>query len=230
MPDESSRTTPAADRREIIDGRRGLARRPGPDSIASAFGYWVPLLLASIGWLSYRRVRNARRAYWALAPSERELVVKALLFVVHNGAIEKGQHAPGYARKPALVLADLLDLNRHTVDEGLRRLIEHGYLGGSRGASAWTLTTHIELTAKGHSFYDRHFGRTGGVYDLRRGAPSSSVPLLPNPVRREPDHAAPGKGPDDPSSHTVRRSPPRLPARRPVRWLRPWTRRGGLRG
>jgi hypothetical protein len=139
---------------------------PGPDSIASAVGYWIPLLLASLGWLSYRRVRNARRAYWSLPPTERELVVKALLFVVHNGAIEKGQTAPGYARKPALVLADLLDLNRHTVDEGLRRLIEHGYLGGSRGSSVWTLTTHIELTTKGRSFYERHFGKSGGVYDL----------------------------------------------------------------
>jgi hypothetical protein len=139
---------------------------PGPDSVASVFGYWVPALIAGLSWLSYRRVRNARRAYWSLPPSERELVVKALLFVVHNGAIEKGQSAPGYVRKPALVLADLLDLNRHTVDEGLRRLIQHGYLGGNRGTSVWTLTTHVELTTKGRAFYDRHFGRTGGVYDL----------------------------------------------------------------
>jgi len=138
---------------------------PGPGSIAAAARSWVPLLLVWIGLLHYRRVRRARRAYWSLPASERELVVKAMLFVVHHGAIEKAQSAPGYARKPALVLADLLDLNRHTVDEGLRRLIEHGFLGGSRGASVWTLTTHIELTPIGRSFCERQFG-SGSGYDL----------------------------------------------------------------
>lgn len=154
----------------------------GPGSVASVARYWVPLLVVWIAWVNYRRVRNARLAYWTLLPTERELVVKALLFVIHNGAIEKGQSAPGYTRKPALVLSDLLDLNRHTVDEGLRRLIEHGYLGGSRGSSVWTLTTHVELTSKGKSFYEREFGASGGVYDL---APWGGV-VLSTPAPEPP--------------------------------------------
>ncbi|GAB3248234.1 hypothetical protein [Kineosporia babensis] len=126
----------------------------------------VAALIAAAGWLAYRPVRGGRRAFHLLPPAERELVVKALLFVVHNGAIEKGQAGRGYVRKPARVLADLLALNVHTVDEALRKLVEHGYLGGVTGRSAWSLTTHIETTPKGRSFHLEHFGASGGVFAL----------------------------------------------------------------
>lgn len=126
----------------------------------------APLLVVAAVWVSHRRARAARRAFHTLEPSNRELLVKGVLFVVHNGAIEKGQTARGYVRKPAQVLADLLTLEVRLVDEALRRLIEHGYLNGVRGGTAWHLTTHIETTPKGRRFHEEHFGDAGGVLDL----------------------------------------------------------------
>ena len=106
-----------------------------------------------------------RRTYTRLAPAERELLARALLLVVHDGAVEKGQCALGHPRAPARVLGDLLGLDVHMVDTALGRLIEHGYLNGLPGSRFGSLITHLETTPKGRRFHERHFGTTGGVFE-----------------------------------------------------------------
>lgn len=167
---------------------------PRPDPVAQeswiALEYaWllVPLLILTLVGLSYYRAHCRRRAFHQLPADRREILFKALLFVIHNGAIEKGQIARGPHRKPANVLGELLTLNAHTVDEGLRRLIERGHLAGVCGSSAWRLTTHIESTPKGCLFHEEHFGSAGGVLDLA----AFGLTILSS---RAPDFPTPPKG------------------------------------
>lgn len=171
-----------------------------PASALSTLRIWLPLLVAAAAWIHHRRIRAARRRYHLLAPKDREIIVLAVIFAVHNGAIERGQIGRGQIRKPARVLADLLDREVHLVDEALRRLIAHGHLAGVCGGTLWHLATHIEITDFGRDFHTRHLYTPGVSHELApwgalvhspTGTGPGGAPRLVNLPREESRPPAP---------------------------------------